>query len=914
MSTLSSSEANTPLARDIAVTAQCEHLSCQAALAPGSASDDGLQSEQAHSIINAAPTLDTQGYNDLNTDIPHKIQSILSQELTHDVNGAEHTRSHSKANRYPSESESDSRTVRGLLEGQSRLITKSYTVGHGVQGQHSSRKSIPSQWLPKGNGPILATAQRAKERSEKKSSQSGSPIEAKTLRGTRSSVELAVGHGLEGAIFLTKEALAAVENSMTSPKVSRSPNRLHQSQSRPSWKSPTGSPLRSSPRQQSTLSVNISPTKPAFLKAESSSVGYSRGPSSAATSTSKNSFHTAEGSPVRSPVGSELSFQSAVEAPEGIEVPYFDLTADSGNQQASQDLNNMILPPLSAMAVVKTRSVRPKLALKIPLPDLSSENDPISVSTSTLNALNTATSMSPNCSPTQISRIPRVTAAHKAGIVRSATRGTILEQKQSVKSLRSRNQAHQQGPSTTLAPQLPASHTLDERVPQDSCPTNNPVEFQSERVDDFALHFKRISLAELTDISHSCVSGNTSRATSNATVNAQSALQDPVLMDSAIIYSRKKSDAFGTTLNHLTSFLSLLVVPAYDSTLGISKKENSGNSTRSAACNHLITPSIERQEKDKLSTQSTLASGLRATAPDFVPQTASMSYLGGFPTQKTTAAQPKPLMDAVDLSGLDMHGIPWMYYMYPIHFAYEQGFRNGRCRSPKKYKPKKPRTLARLHNHHLEPGITVAEPLTKATTMHLSERSHPEASIDLMVPPPMHTGRQQASVEREDCQPGLKPQTSKKTIAFTEDSYPSFSAQIDLITQQTTLQNCAKSITPHLSNVDLTTIRNVGFPNGPRYMHTPSYNTAPRRHQRQGFHHSGNGLYSNRGAVGVPVDDTVPFPSPVPPQGRPEGRVQSGHKQRVGYTVGAEACGIVDIAFAAERGGGDACNACAPDH
>jgi hypothetical protein len=64
------------------------------------------------------------------------------------------------------------------------------------------------------------------------------------------------------------------------------------------------------------------------------------------------------------------------------------------------------------------------------------------------------------------------------------------------------------------------------------------------------------------------------------------------------------------------------------------------------------------------------------------------------------------------------------------------------------------------------------------------------------------------------------------------------------------------------------------------------------------------------------MHDTVPFPHPIAPQGRPMGGYDGNATNVPEYrqAVGSEACGVVELVTAAERVGGEACNKCEPDH
>lgn len=324
--------------------------------------------------------------------------------------------------------------------------------------------------------------------------------------------------------------------------------------------------------------------------------------------------------------------------------------------------------------------------------------------------------------------------------------------------------------------------------------------------------------------------------------------------------------------------------------------------------------SVTRQSQSRNSIQSSLGSDLRATAPEFVPRAAPRISSGSFSAHGTIAAQLKQATDSIDLFGLDTHGIPWMYYMYPIHFAYEQGFRNGRLRSPKKYKQKKLGASVTSPNQNHQPKYDAPGIQAKGLTASLSERPYDQASENLMPLPsvPMH---QQGSVKQENSQPCLPPH-GIETNSHIEGPNPPFSDQINMITQQTRLCDLTNNNMFRTSNVDLTMIQNVGLPNGPQNMHSSKHYKVPRNYHRGARRYTGNGLYGGRGTVGLPMEATVPFPDPVPPPGRPgQGAFRNGSpRQNLSNTVGTEACGRIDILMAAERGGGEACNACAPDH
>ncbi|KAF1936648.1 hypothetical protein EJ02DRAFT_459372 [Clathrospora elynae] len=166
---------------------------------------------------------------------------------------------------------------------------------------------------------------------------------------------------------------------------------------------------------------------------------------------------------------------------------------------------------------------------------------------------------------------------------------------------------------------------------------------------------------------------------------------------------------------------------------------------------------------------------------------------------------------------------------------------------------------------------------------------------------------------QENYHPGFNRERPNSHFADAGPNQP-LANQLNMIAEQNALSNCTNSNALRHFNVNLTSVRNVGFPSGPRNIQPPTYYTVPRHGHRN---NRGNGLYGGRGnAAGVPIDATAPPPNPTPPQGRQDqaqtyGTVPVDYS---GYTIGKESCGLVNITVATERGGGEPCNACAPDH
>ncbi|KAF1936847.1 hypothetical protein EJ02DRAFT_358164 [Clathrospora elynae] len=926
-----------------------EHLSRRAAFIPRSAYDDVGLAGQATDTGTGSSLLDTAGYRNVNIDIPLNSQSSLHMEL---ISLHDHTRTSSPCTHQTSDS--DAGTVQEALQEYVELDA----TGHNRQAQQSPRKSLPSHWLPKSAGPNLATAQRAKERTHK----TGSPIEVKTLRGTRSSLDLGKTHSRDGATFLTKEALAAVESNIVSPTSPLSPSRLRRSPSKPTkpvWGSPNGSP-----RSHARATIRMSPTKSTYLHAESA---HARAPSSVGTSTGGQSFHTAEGSPVRSPAGTEHSYQSIAENPQKVEISALDLVADNEDIQASGSRP----PALKATTEGKASSMKPRLTINIPLDAGSSDEQKLASTSTSATAISTA-SVSPFSlsswslsSPVQASRIPRVATASKAG---NAAQRSNLKRAQSVRLLISKDTIPQESaaePHEVPLPETPAAASLrhvrtvdssgttpiisrtsgtqqaplsdakaSENTDTPPAHTASPADQADARTFD-PMEIDSYELLEHVPLGPANVSGHTSRATSNTTVKATPAVRDPFLMDPAIIYSRKNSDVFGMTLNRSIITPPLTVMMAHKMNAGTlhlnaiqaDAASIAANRTTSATSNTSLAlgktdryvPSIRKQEGSEHSTQSVMGSDLRATAREFVPQAAPTTDPVIATAEATSPVLPQDISGfPVDISMLDRNGVPFLYYMYPVHLAYEQGFRNGRAKSPKKLKHKKQRSSIsspisdQQHFSKAVPimGASPATPLSTAATQR-------QTSAEMMPPPPIPAHRHQEDPKRENSNPGLQMQISEMKISKEAPS-ASFTSQLDMIADQGALRDRTNYNTPRSYPIDLTTIRNVGLPLGPRSMYPTNYYTMPHRGYRQQNRYNGNGLYGGRGNAGVPMYDTAPFPDPIPPHGRPDqgqAQAQAGVPPDYrGYTIGKEACGMVNIEVATERGGGETCNACSPGH
>ena len=241
-----------------------------------------------------------------------------------------------------------------------------------------------------------------------------------------------------------------------------------------------------------------------------------------------------------------------------------------------------------------------------------------------------------------------------------------------------------------------------------------------------------------------------------------------------------------------------------------------------------------------------------------------------------------------DMFALDGYGIPWFYHMYPVPWLFPPMFAKGRSKSPRKLRSKKQRGA-------------VTSPANGQQASQNALRTDEANAVKSGEDVPVGDGFPAASVGNVSA--------PNATINIKSSDGP-FSTQFDIIARQAALQPSTN--TQHAPRVDLTTLRNVPVSTEHFQGQIQGFNTvsAQRRSHRQ----TGNGLYGGRGNVGIPLYATVPFPSPLPPMGRPTEGFHSGPKAYVEYTVGANACGTVEIEKAAEHGGAQACNTCEPDH
>lgn len=176
---------------------------------------------------------------------------------------------------------------------------------------------------------------------------------------------------------------------------------------------------------------------------------------------------------------------------------------------------------------------------------------------------------------------------------------------------------------------------------------------------------------------------------SEATVKASSIGRDPIMRDSAIIYSRRKSDTSGTSLGMLNSTSPIACImahsnliletsqsdPTHDESTSVTSASIGSSSAPSAQHNtspsrgrtHQYIPHDRRQTHSEFSLQSSLTSELRPDAAVFVPRqhTAQVPDRPCLPEEWKQPQQVDMPFNPFELGVMD--SIPLYYHMYPVH-------------------------------------------------------------------------------------------------------------------------------------------------------------------------------------------------------------------------------------------------------
>lgn len=326
------------------------------------------------------------------------------------------------------------RAVSGHFEAAKEIVSP-----QSDKSAHSSRKPIPSPWkITQPRAPVFQTDRRKVEREKRKSLQ-GSASPAKSVRGTGNST------------YLTKDAIEAVNNDITTVAGPSSPAKLHRRQSKASLQSPSSSSAKSSPHQGATFKIQVSPVRSAWPNVQAhesvSNLQDQSRASSVAPSIISNhgtEYHSAH-SPVSLVLSRNRSRRSSLDTwhtaeDHELEPPPFSLVgADDIEQGAKVVMNQHVQhstrdkttsQPVSHLRskieshVAAQKPIRPavpNLALRIPTakPPFKAGSVPSSQS------------VSPGSPTKSSSRIPRIAPTHD-----SSTQASRLKRTQSAKDLK----------------------------------------------------------------------------------------------------------------------------------------------------------------------------------------------------------------------------------------------------------------------------------------------------------------------------------------------------------------------------------------------------------------------------------------------------------------------------------------------
>jgi hypothetical protein len=485
--------------------------------------------------------------------------------------------------------------ARDLLDTSLQTCTKRPTLDHTDEDSHSPRKPIPSQWLPKASAPRLATAQRARARETKKDSPSGSPVDHETPYSARNF------HATDGVTFLTKEALAAIESDITSPTSRHSPTKQQQSRPKPSWNSPVQMPKRELLRKVASSSVKLSPAKIALF---SPTIGEHK--------ESTRSVAT-RGSPVRSPASLYSGCTSAQEVETNLSKS--DEIADIVVLQTNKDHVGSKAQASKAMTSPSTKSPKPELFVNIPGTPSHSDPDPRSASTLASNTSSSAasTGLGSPTSPYQTSRIPRPFTGGNTTDARGPTLSSSLKRTKSLVSLGSPKAVphperspivgksslrkadrstprHVRTMDSSGATPVITDRLIQSRHSSPCSPSSSseitladaPFVEQSLQSRDTATRHQEDEAINASskdasaydkDFQSRVSSRKTSASTVKGTPSKTTPLWDPATVDSAVLYSRKKSElpstipkqcirVFSLVMRQLTDFEKILTTMA----------------------------------------------------------------------------------------------------------------------------------------------------------------------------------------------------------------------------------------------------------------------------------------------------------------------------------------------------------------
>ncbi|KAF2644465.1 hypothetical protein P280DRAFT_172105 [Massarina eburnea CBS 473.64] len=318
----------------------------------------------------------------------------------------------------------------------------------------------------------------------------------------------------------------------------------------------------------------------------------------------------------------------------------------------------------------------------------------------------------------------------------------------------------------------------------------------------------------------------------------------------ALITSATTEIPESATASRTTSMSTVKAVPSEDSihkdpAVVSSRKSSIKDEGRGEKC----VPKNLKQTQGQQSIRPQ-TSDLRPTARDFIPA-------DQMPAPASSQMPFNPL-------ALDMFGIPWVYHMYPVPLVQPNG---GFIKTPKKFKTI-PRGRKRGNSTPSSSPKKVLDQLEKFAS---------EADTDPSARSSIPFAAQLEEVDR----------SAEARNAVVENK--------ELPATATPVAACTSQAIP------------VGGPIGSGAQTLPFRGPGNNRP-----HNRGNGLFDydrthGRPQVGIPIDQSAPFPNPIPPTGR---------KQYSGYyfeNVKQAGCENIEIVGAAEWGG-RSCNRCEPDH
>lgn len=632
----------------------------------------------------------------------------------------------------------------------------------------SPRKPLPARWTGKMHGPSLATAQRAMARESRKQS---------------------------STTFLTKTSVEAVESDLTATNTLR---RTNSTMGRSG-----GSPVRGSPKRDSTLQSTVSPKRPAWgsvHKVENLKVDDSRKHRHAPSSVSTvGGFVTARQSPVSQP-GSPHSFKTApVELRDDVSELDLANTDDDVQKTTSRSIGTKPhsrgksepqakVSPLGRATMTKPSA--PTLSLRIPnTSSQSTDISPLTAGSATSSGTGTP------ASPTSSSRIPRVSSSVKgesSQLTRSRSTKSLPSKSTAVKGSRRRETENKQPldliepasiplPKTPIAATLRHVRTLNsegstpilscrdkagvthdvlttsnlsqlDKQPAVAAPLADHTPAKTESVGSTSwpdtivegppsVHStEEIGMEHPSDAVHipsfdgpADVKDNWHTASDHAsdetieTKEARCRLQrvaswasettikavqrDPVLEDTAVLYSRRKSDSAGVDAS--TTPVEAAAPPPEP--VSATHPDTEPNTSSAPGGGKLLQSNVHSRPKtpSESSLLSSLTSGLRPEAAEFVPQRrtameypatmpppqSAMSYRPPVPTEwmNPQETQQFPALEApnvpFDPFGLDAYGRPLYHLMYPVPIGpgtpYDLSKYRTFNRSPKKAKKKR---------------------------------------------------------------------------------------------------------------------------------------------------------------------------------------------------------------------------------